>query len=170
MARRVDGGERAVARNDRFAVGDGRIAVAVLAQRLHVQEDVLGAAVDVDEAEPLDPVEPLHPRRLERPGLGPRQHDGDRALGGGGGHYVEDLNRLAAALGDLHPEHDLGALGDGSVAKGPQHIAVQENVAFAVRTHDEAVALRRVEPFHVTTDNHVAELSRPHGRVEAPSN
>ena len=93
---------------------------------------------------------------------GPAASPGRRpATTGGAGagrrrrHDVEHLDRLPAALGHLHPEHDLGALGDRGEAEDAQHVAVQKDVAFAVPGHHKAVALRGVEPFHMTTDKHL---------------
>ena len=79
---------------------------------------------------------------------------------------VENLDGLPAAIGNLDAKDDLGALGDRREAEDPQHVAVQKYIALAVLADDEAVAFGGVKPFHMTTDNHVAELSQPHRRVK----
>ena len=91
-----------------------------------------------------------------------------RPAGAAVGTMSSDLDGLAAALGRLNLQDDLGALGHRSESEHAQHVAVQQDVPLAVRTHDKAVALRRVEPFHLTTHNHRGELSDLTRRGEAP--
>src|SRR5690606_14587254 len=145
-------------------VAGDHLAVAVLAQRLHVQEHILGLAVEIDEAEPLHTVEPLDPCGFQRAGRGTGRQlnqNCSRLASWLTGDDIDDLDRLTSAFGTLNAQHDLRPFGHRSEPEDTQNIAVQQDVAIIVRSYHEAIALRGIEPFHMTLNDHGIQFPNP---------
>src|SRR6185437_14742115 len=139
------------------ALALGEIGDAGALEDRSMDEDILAAIADGDEAEALVGIVPFdgagHLDGVREIGRGTLRTGAERTgtagrLGGGAALVdVENLGDLRAFLTLADARLDLGAGEHALAAGGFEHGDVQEGVARAVGELDEAEALLRIEPF-----------------------